>query len=626
MNTLRIKKVEPFRLLLETGICFVLLVFIVPEPSHSEIMLDYVPLTSQLSKPLLITNAGDGSDRLFVVEQHRGIRIIHSQGNLDPTPFLELGPNGLDRLASTVEEGFLGLAFHPDYANNGKFYVHYNRKPETGDPGPANPGPTIIAEYTVSADPNIANPTERIILGPIAQVLPDHNGGTIKFSPIDGFLYISLGDGGNGLGADANGQNTSQLLGKMLRIDVDSGIRYAIPADNLFAGGGGRREIYAYGLRNPYRFSFDRETGRLFAGDVGSAGTGAFDEVNLIRNGGNYGWRIMEGFNCRVPGCDLNQFDLPIAVLQWGIEANSITGGYVYRGQSFPNLRGLYIFADYISGKMYSLEQTGPDDWEKTFLDDTPYLVSAFGEDEAGELYLAHYGGVIYKINDVGPVMPTHTPFNTATPTVTRTLTTTIPTITPTLFVDNDDDGISNPEEEGAPNNGDGNNDGTADSQQEHVTSLLTINENAYFTLAAPPGIELKNVFSLDQPDPELPANTIFPEFGLSFQATGLNPGESVVLQLFVPAGKQYNSVYKHGGGSYYDFSFDGTTGAQQDQDVFDLHFVDGNARGDNDSLANGIINDPAFPAFVTPPTPTSSGTITPTPTNTPMTSSLKLR
>ena len=250
---------------------------------------------------------------------------------------------------------------------------------------------TVIAEYTVSAaDPDRADPLNERILLVVSQPFDNHNGGQLAFGP-DGFLYIALGDGGSGGDPFGNGQNLNAILGKILRIDVDAapapGKQYAIPADNPFAAGGGLPEIWAYGLRNPWRFSFDPATGRLFAGDVGQ---NAFEEVDLITKGGNFGWNIMEGNHCFSPAAACPTAGLILPIDEYGHDAAggiSVTGGFVYRGPSIPGLAGTYVFGDLASGRIWGLQENGQDGWQRTLLLTHALTVSSFGRDTSGELY-----------------------------------------------------------------------------------------------------------------------------------------------------------------------------------------------------------------------------------------------
>ena len=359
-------------------------------------------IATGFSSPLFVTHAGDGSGRLFVVQQRGRIRIIDAGGNIPPTDFLDLSGTGLNLVSSSGgEQGLLGLAFHPDYPSNGRFYVSYTRRTD---------GANTVSQFTVSADPNVADAaSEQMIFGPVTQPQGNHNGGHIAFSPLDGFLYFGIGDGGGGGDTGTghtpgigNSQDTSNLLGKILRLDLDSAFPFAIPPDNPFVGvAGASDEIYAYGLRNPWRFTFDRGPGhRLFCGDVGQ---NLFEEIDIINLGDNLGWRRMEGFECFNPstGCQTGSLVLPIHAYSHESGRCSVTGGYVYRGPSYPALDGLYFYADYCTGEIWTLEGTEPGVFSNVFRHDAPTSISSFGEDEEGELYVCGYGnGRIYRIID----------------------------------------------------------------------------------------------------------------------------------------------------------------------------------------------------------------------------------
>ncbi|HKQ98294.1 MAG TPA: PQQ-dependent sugar dehydrogenase, partial [Candidatus Polarisedimenticolia bacterium] len=345
------------------------------------------PFLSGLSSPIFITHAGDGSDRLFVVEQGGVIKVV-KPGSTTPTSFLDIA----DRVVAGGERGLLGLAFHPGYATNRRFFVNYTR---LGD------GATVIAEYRASAgDPNVADRAETVLLT-WPQPFANHNGGMIAFG-VDGYLYIGLGDGGSGNDPGARAQNIDELLGKILRIDVDHPASvsqlYSSPADNPFAGATpGRDEIYALGLRNPWRFSFDRQTHDLVAGDVGQS---AREEVDLIVRGGNYGWRTMEGSLCTgldTP-CDPSRFVAPIAEYAHTGGRCSITGGYVYRGARGSLPSGSYIFGDYCTGEMF-LRESG----SFALLALSGVNISSFGEDEEGELYVVGLGGTVHRLRSATP-------------------------------------------------------------------------------------------------------------------------------------------------------------------------------------------------------------------------------
>jgi glucose/arabinose dehydrogenase len=338
-------------------------------------------------QPVQVVDAGDGSGRLFVVEQSGRIRIVHD-GQVLPEPFLDLS----DLVGCCGERGLLSVAFHPEYADNGDVFVDYT---DTN-------GDTVVARYQVSAtDPNRADPASAEVILSVDQPAANHNGGLLLFGPKDSYLYIGFGDGGGGNGQ--NGQDLSTMLGKILRIDVDSPssslpFKYSIPRDNPFVDQpGARPEIWVLGLRNPWRFSFDRVTGDLWIGDVGSA---TYEEVNYqpvaSPGGENYGWDLMEGYECRAEaGCD--KFVAPASGFDRD-EGCVVTGGYVYRGTEMPELEGVYLFADYCGGRVWGLVGDASNTW--TLLDpvETGLRISSFGEDAAGELYVVDIQGAIYRL------------------------------------------------------------------------------------------------------------------------------------------------------------------------------------------------------------------------------------
>ena len=346
------------------------------------------------SSPVDLQHAGDGTNRLFVVEQAGRIRVFsNSPGVSSSAVFLDI----TNKVRSGNELGLLGLAFHPNYSSNGLFYVNYTAG-FIGNAG--NPLRTIIARYQVSAsDPNKADSLSEQIVLTFNQPYENHNGGQIAFGP-DSYLYIATGDGGSGGDPQNNAQNRSSLLGKILCIDV-GGSPYAIPPTNPYAGNlqGYRQEIYAYGLRNPWRFSFDPATGRLWTGDVGQ---GTREEIDIVVPGGNYGWRIMEGFGCySPPTCDTTGLILP--VWDYGHSSTggySITGGHVYHGITAPSLAGKYIYADYSSRNVWALSYSPPGPAQNEFLLVSSGAISSFGVDESGELYAVdHTGGGIYRFD-----------------------------------------------------------------------------------------------------------------------------------------------------------------------------------------------------------------------------------
>ena len=340
-------------------------------------------VASGLSSPLHLT-APASDPRLFIIEKPGRIRIVEN-GQLHSTPFLDIS-----NLVSTGgEQGLLSLAFHPQYAANGYFYVNYT------DSG----GHTRVVRYTVSADPNVADAASaKTILG-VTQPASNHNGGHILFGP-DGMLYIAMGDGGGGGDTFGNGQDTATLHGALLRIDVDHGDPYAIPTDNPLASQpGARAEIWAYGLRNPWRIAFDRATNLLYIADVGQ---NAWEEVNVAAaatGGLNYGWNIMEGQHCFNGGnCNSNGLVLPVLEYDHGVGC-SITGGHVYRGSAIPAVRGHYFYSDFCSGFLRSFVYanggaTDAREWELGSLG----RVLSFGEDGVGELYVLSQNGNVYRL------------------------------------------------------------------------------------------------------------------------------------------------------------------------------------------------------------------------------------
>jgi uncharacterized protein (TIGR03437 family) len=351
------------------------------QPSNNALQLD--PFLSGLQAPTFITSARDSSNRLFILEQVGRIRVLQP-GARTTTVFLDITA----RVLSGGERGLLGLVFHPQYKTNRRFFVNYTRRPD---------GATVIAEYKVSAnDANVAETEEKVLLT-IAQPFANHNGGMLAFGK-DGYLYIGMGDGGSANDPGNRAQNIEELLGKILRIDVDNAngtVPYSSPSTNPFFGSTpGRDEIYALGLRNPWRFSFDRQTDELYCGDVGQ---GDVEEVDLIRLGGNYGWRVMEGTRCTNLGpgpCNDPKFTPPIYEYRhMGNNCSgSITGGYVYRGAAGTFTPGAYVFGDYCFGTVYVLEGGSA----RTIFD-TNFGITSFGEDEAGELYVCADNGNIYR-------------------------------------------------------------------------------------------------------------------------------------------------------------------------------------------------------------------------------------
>ena len=344
-----------------------------------------LPIASGLNQPVALTHAGD--TRLFITQQIGTVMVYDALG-LRATPFLDIRSIVL----SGGERGLLSVAFHPRYRDNGFFFVYYTNK--NGD--------NSVARYQVSAnDPDRADPASGAILLTIPH--PDfanHNGGQLQFGP-DGYLYVGTGDGGSGGDPSNHAQDLTQLLGKLLRIDVDHGLPYTIPASNPFFGrGNARNEIWAYGLRNPWRFSFDRSSGDLWIGDVGQD---TYEEVDLQPatsiGGENYGWRKMEGFHCFNPStnCTDPSFTMPILEYTHAQGACSITGGYRYRGTQIPSLKGAYLYGDYCTGSIWTATQTNGV-WTSKTLFTTTIRISSFGEDVSGELYVMDVAkGIVYK-------------------------------------------------------------------------------------------------------------------------------------------------------------------------------------------------------------------------------------
>ena len=333
-------------------------------------------------RPLHITHAGDGSGRLFVVEKVGRIRIVRD-GRVLPEPFLDI----TDRVGSRAnEQGLLSVAFHPRYRENGWLFVNYTD----------NDGDTVVSRFEATGDR--ADPVSEQVVLTIGQPFANHNGGLIIFGP-DGMLYIGMGDGGGAGDPLGAGQDRSTLLGKILRINVED-LPYTIPPDNPWADGvDGRQENWVIGVRNPWRFSFDRATGDLFIADVGQ---NRLEEVHLLRAGriagANLGWNVMEGDECfRRNDCNRDAFNLPIDVYPHSLGC-SVTGGHVYRGAAFPALQGVYVFGDFCSGRIWGLRPSGAE-WERVELLQSGLQIASFGEDEAGELYVAGYNnGVLYRI------------------------------------------------------------------------------------------------------------------------------------------------------------------------------------------------------------------------------------
>ena len=358
-----------------------------PEPDSYQVEAAFPELS--FDRPLDLQHPGDGSNRLFVVEQAGIIKVFENDPSTTKSPvFLDLK----NRVSSGGERGLLGLAFHPNFEANGLFYVNYT----TG-----NPLRTVISQFQVSQDnPNRADKNSETVLLTFEQPFGNHNGGQIRFGP-DGYLYIATGDGGSGGDPRGNAQDRSTLLGNILRIDVDTSTNgsraYAIPPENPYVDNnrGFREEIFAYGLRNPFRFSFDATSGTLWAGDVGQ---NKFEEIDIIRKGENYGWNILEGNSCyQSDNCDRSGLTDPIYVYDHS-QGQSVTGGFVYRGPTLKGLEGRYIYADFISGRIWSLNAATPQKPDNRLLTDTDLPISSFGVDANNELYICAFDGKIYQL------------------------------------------------------------------------------------------------------------------------------------------------------------------------------------------------------------------------------------
>ncbi len=353
-------------------------------------LIELAPAAEGLRQPVHIASPRDGSGRLFIVEQAGVIRML-KDGRLLPKPFLDIR----GRVKSGGEMGLLSVAFHPAFTSNGRLFVNY-----TSAAGGLH---SVISEFTAAKDADRADPAAERVLLTLPQPYRNHNGGQNAFGP-DGFLYVGFGDGGSGDDPHDNGQRLDTLLGKMLRIDVDRRdpeAGYAIPPGNPLAGrDGARPEIWAWGLRNPWRFSFDALTGALWAADVGQDDR---EEIDLIRKGGNYGWRVMEGSIC-TPGvnkrCTKEGFEPPVH--EYGRrEGVSVTGGFVYRGRNVPGLCGAYVYGDFGSGRIWGLRYDHGKRLvlERRLINDSDLPISSFGEGEDFELYVADHGGRVLRLD-----------------------------------------------------------------------------------------------------------------------------------------------------------------------------------------------------------------------------------
>jgi len=378
----------------------IILLFIAGTSINAQFTLQNAFPNLTFNGPVFLTHSEDTTDRIFVVEQAGRIKVF---SNSQATSTAKVYLNITDRVISGGEQGLLGLAFHPDYKNNGYFYVNY-----TAD----NPLRTIISRFQVTSNPDSADKNSEFQILTFNQPYSNHNGGWTGFGPNDGYLYIATGDGGSGGDPQNNAQNITKLLGKILCIDVDGGTPYAIPPTNPFVDSTNinvKKEIYAWGLRNPWRCSFDPITGKLWAGDVGQ---NAWEEIDIIENGKNYGWRCYEGTHpYNTSGCNYPEYINPIWEYPHGAEC-SITGGYVYRGPSVPELAGKYIYGDYCSRKIWALEYDGITPPTNQYLLTVPNSITSFGVDQNNELHITSSDGKIYRFT---PTITDNEPENNPT-------------------------------------------------------------------------------------------------------------------------------------------------------------------------------------------------------------------
>lgn len=364
-------------------------------PAAPEVDWPKIASVGDFDQPVQVTNAADGTNRMFVAERPGRIRIVEN-GELLPKPFLDI----TDKVKCCVsEQGFFSVAFPPDFKAKQYFYVSYTARPSPGQFGPI--GDTVIARYHVTADPNVADPKSEQIILVIPKKTDAHNGGHLAFGPKDGYLYIGIGDGGLQNDPTNEAQNPDSLQGKILRIDTESGVKpYAIPPTNPFVNMPGHRpEVWALGLRNPWQFSFDQQTGDLYIGEVGENN---YEEVDFqpadSRGGENYGWRIMEGDHCHL-STDCDQYGLTFPVTEYThADGCAIIGGTVYRGKRYPDLDGIYFYSDLCTGKIWGLKRIG-DQWVSNLLYDEPFQVTSIGTDEQGNIYVTDFSdGAIFAI------------------------------------------------------------------------------------------------------------------------------------------------------------------------------------------------------------------------------------
>jgi glucose/arabinose dehydrogenase len=372
------------------GCALLLLLAVAPLGAQDAANVRLTEVADGFNRPLYLTHAGDGSGRLFVLEQGGRVYILQEGQRLD-TPFLDLTTlvSADANSFGYTERGLLGLAFAPDYATSGIFYVNYTDRA----------GDSVVARYRVSADANVADSVSAEIILTVDQPYANHNGGHLAFGP-DGYLYIGFGDGGSQGDPQGNGQRLDTLLGKLLRIDVSGETGYTIPADNPFVGTpDAQPEIWAYGLRNPWRFTFDRATGDLYIGDVGGS---AWEEINFqpadSTGGENYGWSLFEASQART-AAGSDGLTMPIAEYSHS-EGVSVTGGYVYRGERIPDLQGIYLYGDFGFGTIWAAWRDAVGAWQSAvYIANSGQVISSFGEDEAGELYIVNYSGLVMRLD-----------------------------------------------------------------------------------------------------------------------------------------------------------------------------------------------------------------------------------
>jgi len=334
------------------------------------------------AQPLDLQVANDGSNRIFIAEKAGVIRVFENESSINESNiFLDLGA-----IASSSEQGLLGFAFHPNFQSNGYVYVYYT----------PNSNFAFVSRFTLlQENSQMADLNSELVILEIPQPQTNHNGGQLTFGP-DGYLYVAVGDGGGGGDPDGNAQNRSNLLGNILRIDIDDtqeGLNYAIPVDNPFANEPNlRSEIYAFGFRNPWRMSFDSQTGKLWTGDVGQ---GEIEEIDVVTLGGNYGWNLFEGTACFSGNCDNTNLIPPVFEYVQDNGDRSITGGYVYHGSSITSIRGKYVYGDFVSGRIWALNEDGS---ANELITESRLSIASFGTDANEELYILAFDGSIYKL------------------------------------------------------------------------------------------------------------------------------------------------------------------------------------------------------------------------------------